>query len=134
MSDLENLFDDTLESEGDDPKESGLEEVLELIKPFVSVKSEENYQKLHEILGTLGVSNLSHVAVLEEKDLADVMKIADFRLMKLQISQSNLGKLLLLVYTCFNIDENFLPLVFPLFQARTQIKKMSKVTVLSLKI
>jgi len=91
------VFDESTTGEGNDRSTtelSGQEEVFKLLKPYVSVQCENNYNKLSEILETLGVSNMSHIEILDEKDFGNVIKAADFRFMKKKIYKDILGRYL----------------------------------------
>lgn len=70
---------------------NALEEIISIIKPYLKIKSADMETTLKEKLNDLGVSNLSHFSVLEEKDLTGLISVADFRLMRRKFNESHIS-------------------------------------------
>lgn len=91
MSDTSSDFNCDVDATGETEQEgtNAKEEIFLIIRPYLRVKSTETEEKLKGKLNEMGVSNMSHLSILDEKDFKGLITVADFRLMMKKIIQTN---------------------------------------------
>lgn len=70
-------------------EQNAVEEIVNIMKPYLKEKSAETETNLKEKLNEVGVITLTHLSVLQETDLKELISIADFRLMMRKFRESN---------------------------------------------